>query len=120
MAGKEKLTAVRVAARGERGFNCAGRYWPPDATDAEVDEATLRRIEKERELVVVRFPTAPLEPDALQLGAAARAAEGPLADAAAALRAKGESEAAAQVAAGASGAPKGGKADAKGAAAPKG
>lgn len=57
MAGKEKqVTAVRVASRGERGFNCAGRYWPPTATDAEVTDDVLRRIEKERELVVVRFP----------------------------------------------------------------
>jgi hypothetical protein len=51
-----KLTAVRVASRPERGFNHAGRFWPAKATDAEVDEKTLAKIESCSDLVVVRFP----------------------------------------------------------------
>lgn len=56
MAKEEKKIAVRVAARPERGFHRAGRFWPPTPTDAEVTAAELKVIEASADLVCVRYP----------------------------------------------------------------
>ena len=54
MSGEEQLFQVWVKALPEGGFHRAGRFWPPEWTEAKVSADKLGRLEAEKYLAVRR------------------------------------------------------------------